>query len=165
MIGELVSQGNNERIHSAKRSRSGRCVERTQMKVVYNRGNDALSIHFHLGSKPIRRVQIDERVNLELDGKGRLVALEVRGAGDHLSASALDGLELVDREMTLIEAAETSGLAANTLRVLLHRRRLEGHKRGRDWFVAAASLIRYLASRDPRGRPPVNLKARRTSGS
>jgi uncharacterized protein YuzE len=155
MIGELVSNGNNERTLSRE------TVFTAGMKVVYDRGNDALAIQFRLGAKATRRIQIDERVNLDVDAAGRLIALEVRGAGDHVPESALDGLEIVDHEMTLIEAAETSGLAANTLRVLLHRRRLEGQKRGRDWFVAAASLIRYLASRDARGRQPVNLKARR----
>lgn len=65
-----------------------------------------------------------------------------------------------NEEMTLIEASAYCGLAVNTLRVLLHRRRLEGRKRGRDWFVLPAAIARYLASRDSRGRRPRDVRAR-----
>lgn len=66
-----------------------------------------------------------------------------------------------EHEMTLAEAAVESGLASGTLRVLIHRRRMSGRKRGRDWFVTPSSLEAYLSSRDSRGRHPLNPKAQR----
>ena len=68
---------------------------------------------------------------------------------------------LREAELTLAEASEWTGLAATTLRVLIHRRRMEGRKRGRDWFVTPSSLQAYLASRDRRGRRARNPKAMR----
>jgi hypothetical protein len=66
-----------------------------------------------------------------------------------------------EHEMTLAEASVESGLACGTLRVLIHRRRMAGRKRGRDWFVTPSSLEAYLSSRDSRGRRPSNPKAQR----
>jgi hypothetical protein len=70
-------------------------------------------------------------------------------------------LQLTEQEMTLAEASAESGLACGTLRVLIHRRRMIGRKRGRDWFVTPSSLEAYLSSRDSRGRRPRNPKAQR----
>ena len=47
--------------------------------------------------------------------------------------------------------------------MLLNKGRLAGEKRGRDWFVDATALMNYLESREPRGRPARNPKARRAS--
>lgn len=54
--------------------------------------------------------------------------------------------------LSLAEAEAKSGITASTLRVQLHNGRLTGEKRGGAWFIDAAELERYLASRSPRGR-------------
>lgn len=79
------------------------------------------------------------------------------------SAAAGDGTDTqsAEEEMTLAEASARSGLACGTLRVLIHRRRMTGRKRGRDWFVTQSSLDAYLSSRDSRGRRADNPKAHR----
>jgi excisionase family DNA binding protein len=44
---------------------------------------------------------------------------------------------------TLREAATILGISATTLRVQLNRGRIEGEKRGRDWFLTAATVRQY----------------------
>jgi excisionase family DNA binding protein len=70
-------------------------------------------------------------------------------------------VEYAEREMTLAEAAERSGLASGTLRVLIHRRRIDARKRGRDWFITLSALRVYLSSRDRRGRRARDPRGRR----
>jgi len=72
-----------------------------------------------------------------------------------------EGRRVDDHDMTLAEASARSGLARATLRVLIHRRRMAGRKRGRDWFVTPSSLEAYLSSRDTRGRRAADPKAHR----
>jgi excisionase family DNA binding protein len=45
--------------------------------------------------------------------------------------------------MMLKEAADRLGLAPSTLRVQLHRGKLRGVKRGRDWWITPAEVDRY----------------------
>lgn len=71
-------------------------------------------------------------------------------------------VDYADWELTLAEAAERSGLASGTLRVLIHRRRIRARKRGRDWFVTLSALRAYLSSRDRRGRQARDPRGRRT---
>jgi hypothetical protein len=44
---------------------------------------------------------------------------------------------------TLREAAVILGISPTTLRVQLNRGRIEGEKRGRDWFLTTATVRQY----------------------
>ncbi len=48
--------------------------------------------------------------------------------------------------LTTPEAAERSGLTRVYLALLLRKGTLEGFRRGRDWFVYADSLEKFLAT-------------------
>ena len=77
----------------------------------------------------------------------RLPTLMARKDRQAMSKSQTHPAEL----MTLREAGERCGLSPITLRVLIRNGRLNAIKRGRDWFITAADLDIYLASRDKRG--------------
>lgn len=51
--------------------------------------------------------------------------------------------------MTTSEAAAALGVAPDTIRHLIHLRRLEARKHGRDWWIERAEVERYRASRRP----------------
>lgn len=59
-----------------------------------------------------------------------------------------------DDEMTLIQAEARYGIAANTLRLAIYRKRLVATKRGRDWFVTAKAIAEWQRNKSPRGRRP-----------
>jgi excisionase family DNA binding protein len=46
--------------------------------------------------------------------------------------------------LTLAEAAAIAGLSPTTLRVQIHNGKLEGVKRGRDWWVTRKALAAYM---------------------
>lgn len=48
--------------------------------------------------------------------------------------------------LTTPEAAERSGLTRTYLALLLRQKKLEGFRRGRDWFVYTDSLDVFLAT-------------------
>ena len=50
---------------------------------------------------------------------------------------------MTDKRYTLREAAEILGISPTTLRVQLNRKRIEGEKRGRDWFLTPATVRQY----------------------
>lgn len=56
------------------------------------------------------------------------------------------------RELTTVEAASISDYSSDHICLLLRRGLLEGAKRGRDWFVNAESLERYVKSNPQPGR-------------
>lgn len=127
----------------------------------YDREVDALSITFQSEAKSARTVRVTESVRVDLDADGRIVALEVLDASDHVSRRALDQLPGAAVQYTLAEASKKSGLSSSTLRVQLNSGRIRGEKRGRDWVISAAELENYLESRETSGRPPTSAKARR----
>lgn len=102
-------------------------------------------------------------VHADVDAAGRLVSVEVLDASGRYARAALEALASPAELLTLSEAAAESGLAPTTLRGLLHRGRLAGVKRGRDWLVTAAALWSYLDSRDARGRKPVRPEPARAA--
>ena len=57
-----------------------------------------------------------------------------------------------DDLITLVEAAERTGLAVTTLRNQMKNGRIHGEKYGRDWLVLWSDVQVYIASRDRRGR-------------
>lgn len=129
------------------------------IRMEYDRGADALSVRFRAGTSS-RTVRVSETVAVDLDAQGRIVALEVMDAAQQIPAESLEELGTQRDLMSLAEAEKESGLRSSTLRVLLNKGRLQGEKRGRDWYVDATDLVNYLESREPRGRPAVNPKAR-----
>ena len=50
---------------------------------------------------------------------------------------------MVDRRLTLIQAAELLGLSPSTLRVQIRKGKLHADKIGRDWHVSAKEVARY----------------------
>src|SRR5262249_2720539 len=51
--------------------------------------------------------------------------------------------------LTTAEAAAMTGYDRDHISLMIRRRRLKGARRGRDWFVDAASLLTYVMG-DPR---------------
>lgn len=47
-------------------------------------------------------------------------------------------------DYTTVEAAQELGISPITVRSLICRKQLNAHRHGRDWFIAADELIRYL---------------------
>jgi len=131
----------------------------------YDREADALAVVLRPGAKSARTVKVTNTVNVDLDAKGRVTLLEVICASWNLDRKTLEALPAPPNEwLTLAAAERESGLRASTLRVLLNRGRLEGEKRGRDWFVEALALMNYMESREARGRQAMNPKGRRRVG-
>ncbi len=130
-------------------------------RIRYDPEADAMAIELIPGATAWRAVKVAPGIRLDLDRKGRPVFLEILGAKGLLPAEVLGSLEAPEEWLTLNEAAAESGLAASTLRVLIHAGRLAGVRRGRDWFVTGRDLLNYLESRSNRGRPARNPKGRR----
>ncbi len=55
-------------------------------------------------------------------------------------------MDTTRNSLTTPEAAELSGLTRVYLALLLRKGMLEGFRRGRDWFVYADSLEKFLAT-------------------
>ena len=137
------------------------------LTINYDRLVDALAIHLRTRARSARTVRVPNIpnciINIDLDAANRPIAIEILHASALLDRKTLASLPSGAESLTLAEAAKESGLQAATLRVLLNKGRLAGEKRGRDWFVDATALMNYLESREPRGRPARNPKARRAS--
>jgi uncharacterized protein YuzE len=129
--------------------------------IQYDPQVDALAVSFRRGAKSARMVKVSNSVNVDFDSKGRLIALELLGVSWHLDPKTVASLAPAKAVLTLTQAERESGLRASTLRGLLNRGRLEGDKRGRDWFVDATALFNYMESREARGRLATNPRARR----
>ena len=66
----------------------------------------------------------------------------------------------VDELISLTQAAEMFGLAADYLRQLVLRGRLKARKIGRNWVTTAADVQAYIASRKPIGAYRKDLKSK-----
>ena len=131
------------------------------MDIRYDPAVDAMAIQFTGGGgKRPRTVVVRPGVHLDFDAEGRLVALELLDASNHVPRAQLLKLASAEVELTLAEAAKESGHSAGTLRVLINQGRLVAKKRGRDWIVTLADLFNYLESRSVRG--PKTTLPRRT---
>jgi uncharacterized protein YuzE len=135
------------------------------IKLSYDTEADALALQLRQGGRSARMVRASDTVNVDFDDKGRLLTVEVLLASLHVSRAALEALPPTTDWLTLPQAERESGLRRSTLRVLLNRGRLEGERRGRDWFVSGSALSNYLESREARGRRPSNAKARRRTSA
>jgi excisionase family DNA binding protein len=121
------------------------------MKIEYDEDVDALAISFTKRPRSARTTTVAKGINLDFDSKGKLVAIEILDASRFASADNLRRLDSAREDLTLAEASKESGLEANTLRSLIHKKRLPATKEGRDWKVSLADLYTYLESRDTRG--------------
>lgn len=113
----------------------------------YDREADALAVRFRRGVRRVRTLQVTETVYVDVDARGRIVAVEILDAGDQIPRAALAGLPSAADELTVTQAVRVSGICASRLRLLLSRGRLKGRKRGRAWLVDATALFNYLESR------------------
>jgi uncharacterized protein YuzE len=131
------------------------------MHTKYDRSVDALAITLRPGATSHRTVRVTELVRVDLDAEGRAIGVELLDASWHMRPEDLAHLPSASVEFTLSEAAAESGLSTETLRGQINKGRIKARKRGRDWIVDATSLTNYLESREARGRPAKNPKARR----
>ena len=121
------------------------------MKIEYDESVDALAISFVDTPRVRRTKEVAEGINLDFNAKGKLVLIEVLGASRFAPREKLRGFPSARKDLTLAEAAEESELSPDTLRSLIHKKRLPASKVGRDWTVTLADLYSYLDSRDARG--------------
>jgi excisionase family DNA binding protein len=121
------------------------------MKIEYDKNVDALAISFAERPRSARTETVAEGINLDFNSRGKLVMIEVLDASRFASREKLSELSSPAESLTLAEASTESGLSADTLRSLIHKKRLPATKDGRDWKVTLADLYTYLESRDSRG--------------
>lgn len=55
-------------------------------------------------------------------------------------------------DLTCIQASELTGYSPDHISLMLRKGKLQGTKKGRDWFVQAASLYDYLKQKPRPGR-------------
>jgi excisionase family DNA binding protein len=60
--------------------------------------------------------------------------------------------------ISLVEAAEYSGLTHDFLRELARKGKLPARKIGRDWVTTRTAIDEYLQGRSPVGRKPKSQK-------
>jgi len=120
------------------------------MKIEYDENVDALAISFTKRPRSARTTTVAKGINLDFDAKGKLVVIEILDASRFTSADNLRKLDSAREDLTLAQASKESGLAADTLRSLIHKKRLPATKEGRDWKVSLADLYANLDSRDAR---------------
>jgi excisionase family DNA binding protein len=58
--------------------------------------------------------------------------------------------------LTTAEAAALTGYAQDYIGLMIRKGVLQAHKRGRDWFVEADSLLRHVVSNPRPGRKGIN---------
>jgi excisionase family DNA binding protein len=121
------------------------------MKIEYNKSVDALANSFAERPPSARTETVAEGISLDFNARGKLVMIEVLDASRFASREKLSELASPARTLTLAEASTESGLSADRLRSLIHKKRLPATKDGRDWKVTLADLYTYLESRDSRG--------------
>jgi excisionase family DNA binding protein len=130
------------------------------MQMTYSIGADALAIEFDPDGEGARSQEVAPGLVLDFTAEGKLLALELLNASRHVPRATLERLPTPARYLTLVEAAEESGLSPVTLRRQIAAGRLSAVKRGRDWLVDETALVNYLESRDARGRPSAQRAAR-----
>lgn len=121
------------------------------MKIEYDDSVDALAISFVDNPRSARTKEVAEGINLDFNAKGKLVMIEVLDASRFAAPEKLCKFPSPRKDLTLAQASVESELSADTLRSLIHKKRLPATKIGRDWSVTLADLYNYLESRDSRG--------------
>lgn len=131
------------------------------MRITYSPRVDAMAVELAPTSRSVRTQHLSPDFALDFDVEGRLMTIEILNASLYYPSEVLARLESPARFITIEEAAEESRLAPDTLRKQIANGRLTARKHGRDWLVAGHDLWNYLESREPRGRPPADPRARR----
>lgn len=134
------------------------------MQLTYDATVDAFQLELAPGTRVAKTIEWGPGVHVDVDARGRVLGIEVLDASTHFDVASLATLRPPVVTLSLVEAADESGLSAATLRVLLNSGRLVGRKQGRDWTVTLSDLYTYLESRAPSGRPAKSRKARRRIG-
>jgi len=159
------------------------------LRLTYDATVDAFQLELAPGTPVAKTIEWGPGVHVDVDARGRVLGIEVLDASTHFDAASLATLRPPVIALSLVEAADESGLSAGTLRVLLNSGRLVGSKQGRDWTVRLSDLYvllnsgrlvgskqgrdwtvrlsdlyTYLESRAPSGRPAKSRKAKRRSG-
>ncbi len=101
------------------------------MKIEYDKSVDALAITFVENPRSARTKEVAEGINLDFDSKGNLIQIEILDATRFDSARKLGQLPSARVALSLAEAAAESGFSADTLRSLIHKKRLPATKDGR----------------------------------
>lgn len=135
------------------------------MQFQYDAQVDAMSAQLTPGGKGIITKEVAPGIYLDFDKKGRLVAIEVLNASKHVPREILEQHPYTVEYMTLAEAGKESGLSPDTLRRQINNGRIEAIKRGRDWLIDELSLVNYLESRSPAGRPSVKGRKQKSRNS
>lgn len=134
----------------------------------YDRKVDALAIRLRAG-KSARTVHATDDISVDLDADGRAVSIEILNASAHVDPNALAQAAPAGALLSLAEAGRESGLSPSTLRGQIHKGKLKGEKRGRDWVVDATSLENYLEAVESRGQradtPKPTSRARQTAAA
>jgi uncharacterized protein YuzE len=133
------------------------------MQFQYDVQADAMAVQFTKGEGRVLTEEVAPGVYLDFDAKGKLVAIEVLHASRHVPRAVLEAHPYPIEYLTLAEAGEESGLSPATLRRQINNGRIAAVKRGRDWLIDGLSLLNYLESRAPSGRPPIKRKPARVT--
>lgn len=136
-------------------------TRRAQFEFTYDSEADVLGIWLPGPATDARTHALARGLHVDITPDGRLTSVEVLDASSRYPLERLRTLESPADWMTLVEAAEESGLTPDTLRRQALNGRLTARKRGRDWLISRAALWNYLESRAPSGRPPASHKGRR----
>lgn len=86
------------------------------VRMRYDVAVDALAIELRPGARVAHTITTAPGVNLDLDGRGHVVTIELLDASAHVPRAELEELPTAADYLTLAEAAAASGLAATTLR-------------------------------------------------
>lgn len=131
------------------------------MKFYYDGEGDALAIELVDNGRSERSVALTPDVTADFDASGRLISIEVLDASAFYDRTQLERLDSPEAWLTLADAARDAGLAASSLRVLIHAGKFpRARKQGRDWTISTTDLANYLANRGPAGRPAKGKAAR-----
>lgn len=97
----------------------------------------------------------ERRINAEFyDHHGRLLAVVGPFNDEQIARHKLADYAMVPRDpLTSTEAAWLLRVDPSRVRQLCLDGTLDGARRGRDWAVNAASVLRYRRDRRPAGRP------------
>lgn len=61
-----------------------------------------------------------------------------------------------DSMLTTVEASEITGYTIDHISLMLRRGLLTGKKKGRDWHVAASSVLNYIEQNPKPGRKSID---------
>lgn len=137
-------------------------------KTTYDPVADAMYIRiWDIAPRGVTTRRIEPGVSIDYIGE-MPIGVEILNVSTRVTPAELKKymkLPTGDVDLTIAEAVNESGLAAQTLRAQISNGRLQAKKRGRDWLISRTALLNYLESRDTRGRPAKATRARRKNSA